>query len=169
MVALSIFGLVLGGILMSQIAGMRLVEKTQTGLEARGEVQRTMNLLIADVRAARSLRIGVWTNNVFLPCGARDAQQGSAIRLYPSAATNHFIQYHWDGADQSLKRLTNGGSATLLMRGITNSILFRGEDFGGRLLTNAVNNFSLGVGLRFEPKVNPMQAYDTRITRRTLE
>jgi prepilin-type N-terminal cleavage/methylation domain-containing protein len=169
MVALAIFTMVVGVVLLSQLAGMRLMYKTQTGLETRTSTQRAFSLLSLDVRSARSIRLGHWTNNAFVALGSGAVLEGSALRLFPTGNTNTFVQYYVDTAARRLMRTTNGGSASVVLQGLTNGSAFRGEDSSGALLSNRIGNFALGVVFKFDLQDNPVGAFETRIARRAIE
>lgn len=164
-----IFTMVLGAVLLSQFAGMRMVEKTRLGLDSRDDVQKLMNALAPDVRGAKWLAVGTWNNNVFTGTSPNSAQQGNAVRMVLSTNTNFWVQYFRDASDRSVKRQTNGGNPVVLLPGVTNSVVFWEEDHRGILLSNGLGSFTLAVDLRFDPTTNLMGQVQHRLTRRSPE
>ena len=136
--------------------------------------------LIQDVRAAKLVKVGSGDASSFTPCGALATQQGNAVQVYPTTATNNYVRY-FKGGDNRLRRMVSGGASTVVLANyITNTVVFTAEDFRGVVATNAENNRVIGLTMKFYQieypvvKVGPNEMYDyyqvsTRITRRTLE
>jgi type II secretory pathway pseudopilin PulG len=181
MVTTAIFMLVIGGVVASNLFGMRMFTLTQTKLGNSDISRRTIDLLIADVRSVKKVQVGAGTFTSFAESAVNTVQQGNAVQLYPTTATNTFIRYYWDTTDQNLKRTTNGASAPVVVGyAVSNSLVFTREDFSGNILSNNQSHSVIGVTLQFSqllfPPVNigPTSYYDfyqlqAKITRRTQE
>jgi hypothetical protein len=180
MITLILFALVLGGLVASQLYGLRMFQVTSPKLQAGDEARLAMSELIDDVRSAKLIRIGTGNLGSFTETAADQPQRGNAIQVYPTLTTNAYLRYFLDGNDQRLKRTTNGSTATLVLaNSITNTLIFTSEDYAGNVLTNNHNNRVIGLKMEFyqiqypRMTVGPGNYYDyyqlhTRITRRTL-
>lgn len=180
MVSMSLLMIVLAGVIASQMFGMRMVQITSPKLGASDEARAAVSKLIEDIRSAKLVRMGTGTLSTFTEFGVDVRQQGNAIQVYPTLATNTWIRYYWDAADQKLKRTTNGAASVMVVaNSVSNSLVFSSEDYAGNVLSNNHNNRVIGLKLEFYqiqfPKmtVGSGQYYDyyqlhTRITRRTL-
>ena len=172
--------MVMGAAMASYIYGLRMTQFVNPKLGASDEARRAVSLLTEEIRAARSLKIGSGTLSSFTEVSPFGAQEGSALQLYPTVNTNSYIRYFWDSADKKLKRTTNGMSTTLVIaNSVSNEMVFRAEDFMGRLTSNNFNNRVISMDLNFYQiqypitPLGPGNYYDfyrlrTKITRRTL-
>ena len=145
------------------------------------ESRKALNLLTAEIRAAKSVRLGTGTLSSFSEVAINTAEQGNALQVYPTTDTNNFIRYFWDATDNTLKRTTNGSSAmTIVANSISNSLVFTAENYAGTVLTNNQNNCVIGLNLQIYQldypvtQIGPGKFYDTyrlhtKVTRRALE
>ncbi|MCX6902629.1 MAG: hypothetical protein NTW03_03965 [Verrucomicrobia bacterium] len=180
MISLTLFGLILVGLVSGQLYGLRMLTITTPKLGASDEARAAVSKLIEDIRSAKLIRIGTGTSNSFTELGVDQPHIGNSIQVYPTLDTNVFVRYFWDGTDQKLKRTANGAAAVLVLaNSVSNSLVFTAEDYAGNILTNNHNNRVIGLKLEFYqiqyPKmsVGPGQYYDyyqlhTKITRRTI-
>jgi Prokaryotic N-terminal methylation motif len=181
MITIVIFTMVIGGVVASNLFGMHMFTLTQIKLGNSDVSRRTIDWLIADVRGARSFRIGTGSLNSFTEIGTGQSQQGNAIQLYPLASTASYTRYYWDSSDQCIERITNGQrSPVLIASGVSNSVVFTAEDIRGNILTNNASHCVVGVTLQFSHLLFPTVGisttnyYDfyqlqTKIARRTME
>lgn len=180
MVATAIGMIALAAALTAHLVGLRMFQFTSTKLGGNDDARQAVARLVQDIRSAKLIKVGSGDSSSFTSCGSQSAQQGNAIQVYPTTATNSYIRY-FKGGDNRLRRLVSGGNSTLVLANyITNSTVFTAEDFRGRVATNSENNRVIGLTMQFYQieypivKVGPNQMYDfyqvsTRITRRTLE
>jgi hypothetical protein len=181
LVASGIFSLVVLGAVSAHMFGMRMLQITQVKLSANDNGRRAMNLLAMDIRAAKMVEVGQGSLTTFVEASSAAPQQGNAIQVYSTTSTNSFIRYFWDSADSQLKRMTNGAAtASVVLGGMTNSIVFTCEDFAGNVLTKPQNSFCVGVKFVFAQMDYPAvsigegqhyQSYklETKIARRSTE
>lgn len=172
--------MVIGAAMAAYIYGIRITQFVNPKLGASDEARKAVSLLTEEIRAARSLKIGNGSISSFTEIAPFSAQEGSALQLYPTVNTNHFVRYFWDSADKKLKRTTNGMTTTLVIaNSVSNALIFRAEDFAGRLQSNTFNNRVIAMELNFYQiqypitPVGPGNYYDfyrlrSKITRRTL-
>ena len=180
MTTLAIFGMVMIGVIASQLYGMRMFQITSPKLGASDEARTAISHLVGDIRSAKLIRVGTGSLDAFAECEANQPQQGNALQVYPTLDLDNYVRYYWDSADQKFKRTTNGTVAVqVLASSVSNALVFTAEDSVGNILTNNQNNRVIGLKLEFYqiqyPKmsVGPGQYYDyyqlhTRITQRTL-
>jgi type II secretory pathway pseudopilin PulG len=181
MVTMSILMMVLAGVLMAHLFGVRLFQITKAKLGANQEARQAISMLMDEIRSGKLVKVGSGSLASFTEVGMNSIQQGSAVQIYPTGDTNTFIRYFWDARDQQLKRTTNGSSAvSIVANSITNALVFTAEDCNGTTLTNNQNNRVIGLTLQFYQiqypivLIGPGQYYDfyqlrTKITRRALE
>ena len=181
MIAMSLFMVVMSGLIFSHIYGMRMLQLSRSKLGASDEARRAVSKLVEEIRSAKILRIGSGDLAGFTNRGISETQSGNAIQVYPTTNTSSFIRYYWDNADNRLKRTTNGASSVYVMaNAISNQVVFTAENHLGQILTNNNNNRVIGLTLQFYQlqyptiDIGPGGLYDfyqlrTRITRRALE
>jgi prepilin-type N-terminal cleavage/methylation domain-containing protein len=181
MVTMTIFGLLLAGILAANLIGARMFELTRSKLNAADDARAAVSLLMTEVRDAKIIRIGNGSLTNFVEAAVNMPQQGSAIQIHPTTNTNVFIRYFWDGAQRKLMRTYNGaGASEVIANSVSNQLVFTAEDYAGNILTNNANNRVIGLMLQFYQlqypivQIGPGQLYDyyqlrSKITRRALE
>jgi len=150
LVAGSVFLLVVGGVVLGNSFGMRMVGITQPKLVAAGRLRSVVNQLYTDINSAKFVRVGNGGLSSFTAIGFGSPKQGNAIQIYPTSDTNSFIRYYLDTADKMLKRMNSGATnANAVAAAISNSNVFTGEDFAGNILTNNRPNMAIGVRLQY--------------------
>jgi hypothetical protein len=179
-IALTLFGLVLSGLIAGHIYGLRLLQIVNPKLQASDEARAAVARMVGDIRAARVIRIGTGTLSSFAEFAPEIPQQGNSILVYPSLDTNTYVRYFLDPLDNKLKRTTNSTTAVQVMaNSVSNLMVFTSEDHAGRILTNNHDNRVIGVKLEFYQIEYPRTAigsggyYDyyqlhTKITRRSI-
>ena len=150
LVASSIFLLVVGGVIMANSFGMRMLEITQPKLASAGRVRSLLSQIHSDISRAKFVRVGNgdWTSFAAIDVGLE--KRGNAIEIYPSSDTNVFTRYYLDAAEKRLKRVTESSmSPEIVANAISNNLVFSGEDFAGTILTNNQNYMVIGVMLQY--------------------
>lgn len=170
LVAMGIFTLVVTGIVVSQIGGMKLLNQVETGLRTIEDTQKALNRIVPEVQAAKYVLVGTGTSNTFTTVASGALQQGNAIHLITSTNTNSYIRYYLDSKDKFLKRTTNGTTLlNVVTNAATNTTIFFAESYNGTVLTNRSGAFILELQLNFDPaKVKP-SSISTKISRRSTE
>jgi hypothetical protein len=183
LIAMSIMLTVVFGVLYVQSFGMRLFQLTRCKLGASDDARKAIDLMIAEIRSAKIIKIGNGglgiTNFAEVTDGA--LQKGSAIQIYPTTNTSAFVRYFWNTNTTQLERTTNGTTTfTIVANYITNSVIFSSENAFGNVLTNNQNNRVISLKLQFYQiqypitRIGPGNYYDyyqlsTKMTRRVLE
>ena len=173
--------LILGGVIASNLIGMKMYEVTRTKVSASDNARYAMGMLVNDVRTAKLIQIGTGGISSFAALTNGALQCGQSIQVYPTTNLNSYIRYYLDCADDTLKRITNGATtAKTVAAFITNDIIFTVEDHHGSILTANQNNRVIGVNLQFYQLQYPVVAvgagglydfyqFNAKITRRALE
>lgn len=150
MIAGAVFLMVIGGIVASNYFGLRMISVTEPKLQANAALRQTVTALINDVTSAKSVQVGDGDATGFTNVPAGLPKEGNALEIHPTTDTNDFVRYYLDTMDQSLKRITNGQlSGAVVSAGISNAVVFTGEDFSGNLITNDVPAFVVGIALDY--------------------
>ncbi|HTB85242.1 MAG TPA: hypothetical protein VK742_16470, partial [Candidatus Sulfotelmatobacter sp.] len=173
MVAVTILLLVVGGILTAHMWGLRMSLFDQRKLTATDWSRRTFGQITEQVQECNSVLVGNITNGVFQGLLDGEAQQGSALLIYPTTDTNAFITYFVNGTDQTLRCTDTNGSTVILADSVTNG-LFTAQDFSGNVLTNSLNNRVINISLGFyQPESYQVTAdsyqLEMSVTRRALQ
>lgn len=175
-ITMAIFIVVIGGMAVTYLFGVRLFEYIRPRLDATDQARNLLGLVSYEVKSAARIAVGSGDLTSFTEVGINQPQFGSAVQIYPDLNTNAFIRYYL-GTDQTIKRVvmrTNAPSSiSTVASGVTNMVIFRAEDFRGTLLTNNQNNRVIAMTLQFYQKEYPggVKASDfyqlqTRVTRR---
>jgi hypothetical protein len=173
-VAVSVFILVIVGILSAHLVGLRMFQFDKTKLTATEWSRRTFGKFTDEVHTCNSVQVGNFAGgfNGLLP---GETQQGDSLLIYPTADTNHFIVYYVDHSDQTFRRATEqAGSAVILADAVTNNVAFSAQDLSENVLTNSQNNEVIHLKLEFYRPGLFMQDSDyykleTAATRRALQ
>ena len=177
--AMAIFGLALAGLLSAHLMGLKMHNITATKLGATLNARAALNSVRNDIRGGKLLYVGNGDATHFENVTNGAPQEGNAVQIYPTVNTNVFVRYFLDATNKMLKRITSaGGHPELIANYITNTTLFRAEDFHGGVLTNEENHRVVRMVLEFYqwefPVAKVGSHYDyyrlqTRITRRAIE
>lgn len=179
-VTMAVSMLVMAGLITTYIFGLKLFEFCKPKLCASDNARMAFDKLSAEIRSAQLIRVGQGNLTSFTEVSLGSLQQGNAIQVYGSTDTNSFSRYYWDSTDQTVKRITNGGSYTEnIAHCVTNQLVFTSEDYSGNILTNNLNNRVIGLTLQFYQIEYPVvqigagQFYDyyqvhAKLTRRNL-
>lgn len=173
MIAMGVFSLVVMGVISSHIFGLKMATMTRTKLITTHEAREALNRVREDVRSGRIVYVGNGSSSSFTHIPANSPQQGNAVLIHQTVNTNRFVQYFMDSADDTLKRRTSGGQVDVIANYITNTIIFRAEDYLGNVLTNDQNNRVIRMNLEFyQWEFSDVYEYyrlQTKITCRAIE
>lgn len=141
LIALTIFLMMIGGIIVANLFGLRIYQTTETKLNATQWSRETLMRLSDEIHSCNGAAVGTISNGTFMAFLDGETQQGSALLINPTTDTNSFILYFVDGDDQTFRRGTEQpGSTTILASCVTNALPFSAQDFLGNILTNNANN-----------------------------
>ncbi|HWN96140.1 MAG TPA: prepilin-type N-terminal cleavage/methylation domain-containing protein [Methylomirabilota bacterium] len=176
LVTMAIFSLVMAGIISGTVYGMRMSEITRSKVERSRDARAAMGKLSDEIRSARISWIGnVDGNGTFRAVVDGSSQTGSALILYPTTNRANYIVYFLNSADKTFRRTTSAaGPPVALAAMVTNSVIFRAQDYRGNILTNQQNNRVIHVNLEFvQPRtLSAAVEYfklETAVTRRALD
>jgi prepilin-type N-terminal cleavage/methylation domain-containing protein len=154
MIALTVFLLVVAGIVFANLFGLNMFQITQTKLNVTQWSRETIENLSDEVHACNSLSIlNVDTNGVFTGLLPGETQQGNGLQIYPTTDTNTYIIYFVNPPDETFRRtITISGVSTnnvILGDSVTNTVAFSAQDLSGNVLTNSANNQVIHLTLEF--------------------
>ncbi len=181
MIALSIFALIVGGVVVSNLIGMKLYEVNKVRLGASDEARSRLNELFDAVRSAKRVQVGQGSQTGFAEPASGSLQQGNALQLFPTTNLTVFSRYYQDTNDNTLKCLTSSNPVpAVIMDGVSNRVVFTAEDYLGNVLTNDQDNRVIGLSLQLfklrdpDVSIGPGNLFDSyqlhrKMTRRTLD
>jgi prepilin-type N-terminal cleavage/methylation domain-containing protein len=150
MVSMTIFTLVIAGMIAGHIFGLKVFQLTRSNLGAADAGQMLSALMGSDIRAAQAIKLGRGDQRSFQELSPQEIQQGNAIQIYTSGDTNDFVRYYVTEADKRLVAVSPDGSRNrVVAEGLISTNVFLAEDAGGRTLTNRQNSFVLAVNLQY--------------------
>lgn len=151
MVSGAILVLMVGGMVLANLFGLRMFQIEETKLNASDQARKIVGVLMDEIHSCDTFQIGTFTNGTFtgLPLGA--PQIGPALIVYPTTNLTSYIMYFVNTGDHKFRRATSvSGSTRIVAQSVTNSSdLFRAQDYLGNVLTNAQNNTVLHLKLEF--------------------
>jgi len=171
-VAVAVFSMVLGGVVIANLYGLSMFHVTETKLNAADNARKVLGQLTQEVRACRATAIGNVKAGTFEALMDGEVQQGSALMI---ANGSEFIVYFVNVGDQTFRRVTSSpGSSVILADSITNAVAFSARNYSGTVLTNTQNNRVIHMDLEFfrpESFRRPADYYhvETSVTRRALD
>lgn len=159
MVSVSILSLLLLGFIQAQIFGLRYDAAVLSKLGATDQSRIGLGLLMAEIRSAKSYKIGTGSYSSFTEAADGTAQQGTALQIYGTMATNVFTRYYLDDTSKELRRMVTGSSNYMVIaESLTNTVIFTSEDFKGTVLNENNQNQVVGVMLQFYQYKYPLTA-----------
>jgi prepilin-type N-terminal cleavage/methylation domain-containing protein len=178
LIAMTVFGFVVAGILAANLFGMRMVQANETKLSATEWSRNTFGKITDEIRTCNSISIlNVDTNGNFTGLLPGEAQQGNALQIYPTTNTDSFTIYFVNLSDETFRKMvaTPSGTNTItLADSVTNAIIFKAQDFSGTVLTNNPNNEVIHLALDFyQPATYMQNAYyyqlETSVAPRSMQ
>ena len=151
MVSMTIFLLLLGGMMSANLFGLRMFQIEQTKLIASSAARRIVGGLTDEIHSCETFQIGTVSNGTFTGLPLNAPKTGPALIVYPNTNSGNFIVYYVNTADRTFRRATSvSGSTRILAQSVTNATgLFRAQDYLGNLLTNIQDNTVLHLKLEF--------------------
>ena len=171
---IALVSLVFAAVFAGQYYGLQLHSFIRPKLENAAFARVTVAQLVEEVRCAQTVEVGEGSLNTFVSAGTTNAQTGNALRIRLAGNTNQFIYYFRDSATETVKKMSLGSSnAVTVAQAVTNTVVFRIEDFRGVVQTNNGNQAVVDVFLQMrQPSVrrNVADSYQvrTKITRRAV-
>jgi hypothetical protein len=175
LISMTLFLLLMLGIVNATLFGMRWFQISQTKLLATDGARKTIGKMSDEIRSCNSTFVGdVSTNGTFTGRTNGEAQIGTGLLIYPTTSTNNYILYFRNAADQTFRRTSTAlGLTTIIAQTVTNTNIFQVQDFQGTVQTNNQNNRVIRCTLQFyqaAPNTPVPDSYtlDTAVTRRAL-
>jgi len=175
LVAMTVFLLLIGGIVAAHLFGLSMFRITEMKLNATDEARKIIGRMTEEIRTCKSTWIGNVKNGEFVAVLDGERQVGSGLLIYPTTNTATYVIYFVNPADKTFRRTTSEpGTAIVVAESVTNTVVFRAQDYLGNVLTNNQNNRVINVNLEFFQPTRALQVADyykleTAVTRRALE
>lgn len=185
MIAITIFTLVIGGVVYAHLTGLKMFEWVRIKVGASDDARKTMSLLVGEVRSSQDWQAGEGTASSFTPAADGDDQEGNALKVFKAgwhatANSNAFVVYYRDASTANLMRREGAaGTPVVVAESLTNSVVFSATDHRGVVLTEKDANQVLAVQMEFYQIRYPIVYVGTnqhfeyfqmtaRVTRRSL-
>jgi len=176
LIAMTVFLLMVGGIIAANLLGLRMFEITETKLNVSTWSRETVEKITTEVHSCNTVWVGnVTTNGIFEALLDGETQQGTGLLIYPTTNTANYIIYFVNPSDRTFRRTTDQtNSAVVLADSVTNTIAFSAQNLSGNVLTNNENNRVIHVTLEFYQPGRFMAGanyykLETAVTRRALQ
>ncbi len=175
LIASTVFLLLVSGVVFANLFGLSMFRITETRLNASSGARKTIARMANEIRTCKTTWVGNVTNGVFAARLDGETQQGSGLLIYPTTNAANYIVYFVNPSDQTFRRTTSTpGNAIVVAGTITNTVVFRAQDYLGRVLTNNQNNRVIHLDLEFHQPKRHLQIaghykLETSVTRRALE
>jgi prepilin-type N-terminal cleavage/methylation domain-containing protein len=176
LISTALFSVLLGGLVYGGVYGAKMCEMTRVKLTRSHEARAVIGKLAGEIRAAKTSWVGSLDGSgVFQAVSDGQPQSGTALLLYPTTNQANFIVYYLNSSDRSFRRTTSAAATpTVLATLVTNSVIFRAQDYLGNVLTNRDNNRVIKVKLEFFQArgQTPNAEYyklETAVTRRSID
>ena len=133
--AFAVFTMLMTGLFALHIFGLKMNQLTLSKLGASDQARDGFGRLLGDVRSSSSFQIGTMPTNTpytnFTAIATGSNWVGNALKLSYSTTTNQII-YYFHPTNYALCRYTNGVSGYFqVVSGLTNTGVFRAEDYQG--------------------------------------
>ena len=167
---MAVFMLLMAGVMLTQIMGMKMYSMSSAKLVANMECRKTVARMNSEIRAATSLSVGTGNATTFTPIAVGSAMQGTALQigLNPAGATP-WVRYYLDTTAQKMYRVTDtAATPTLTAEYITNTVPFNLEDYTGINVLTTTNGTGILLHLKLQffqiqypiTKIGPDSLYD---------
>lgn len=186
MMGVGLFLVVFVGVMVGlQIFGLRVYTLSATKLTATADARKSLNMLRWQIRSAKVVQVGNYTNGLFSRIANGLPQTGNALEIYFNGTNdepNQIPVIFYQDADSANLYSSSNGTVQLLAGYVTNQYVFTAEDYQANTLASYDNNPVIRVTLQFYQwqypigfiGTNALNAYNhyrlqTRISRRLKE
>ncbi len=169
LISISVFSLLVMGIIFANLYGLSMFQITETTLNATDDARKTIGRMTDEIRVSNGVYIGNVQNGTNATLLDGEIQQGSSLLISNSA---DYIIYFVNPSDRSFRRTTSApNSTTVMAEFVTNAVVFSAQDHLGTVLTNNQNNRVIHLNLEFyqAKRANQIAQYyklETSVTRR---
>ena len=112
--------------------------------------RRGFNLLTTEIRSAKLWSVGNGSQSAYVACGNGTNQQGNAIQLHSTTATNSYVRYFFDQAKGRLCRAISGQTGySVIAENLTNAMGFRAESYDGTVAQDLQYKYVIATTLEF--------------------
>lgn len=161
LIASTILVLLVAGILLANLFGLRIFQLSQTKLNATQWSRETLMQFTDEIHSCNQVQVGTISNGVFSAFLDGELQQGNALFINPTSDTNSYVVYFVDPDDQTFRRTTDQTNSTVILASsVTNALPFAAVDFFGNVLTNNVSNQLIHLTLEIFQPGSFMQSAD---------
>jgi type II secretory pathway pseudopilin PulG len=155
LIAMTIFTMVIGAMVATQLFGLRVYTLAATKLSATAGSRKALNQMRDQIRQAKTLNVGIVNNGdvtTFNALGLTNNQVGNALLVYPTTNTSTYTYFYLNTTTTTnctLMQYTAASNAantsiltnTYVLAGyITNQDIFTAQDWTGNILTNENQN-----------------------------
>jgi hypothetical protein len=148
-IASTIFMFVVAGVIASNIFGLRMIELTEPKQMAAQRARELIDQLSDDISTGWLVEVGMGSLGDFTPI-RRGVKRGNAVRVMYGSDTNDFVVYYHDAGVNELVRFESGSvDSELVAWGVSNHLVFSGEEIDGQALVQDQTAMVLGVTLQF--------------------
>ena len=175
MVSMTIFLILVGGVVAANVYGLKMYQITATKLNATESVRKAVGKMADEIKSCRTTWVGnMGTNGVFTAKLDGEVQSGGGLLVRSTTNNTVYSIYFLNTTDKTFRRTTSAGVTTMLARQVTNTTLFTVQDYLGNVLTNNANNRVIHFAIQlFQPKkfgtIADYYLLETSVTRRALQ
>jgi len=172
LISITVFSLLVGGVVFAHLYGLSMFHITETTLNATGDARKMIGKMTDEIRTCDTVWVGNVKNGVFEALLDGETQEGAGLLIHPTTNNANFVIYFVNPSDQTFRRTTSTpGSAIIIARSVTNSLVFRAQDYSGNVLTKNRNNRVIHVNFEFHQPKRHLQIanyykLETSVTRR---
>lgn len=176
LVTMALFGLLLAGLVQGMVFGLKMTEVNQAKVTRSDEARALFGKLGDEIRSAKDTWVGgMDSNGVFQAVAEGQPQKGGALVIYPTTNRTQYIVYYLNGGDQTFRRYTSAATTPVaLANSVTNTTVFRTENFAGQLLSTRQSSRVIRTQLEFFQArgLSPSAEYfrlETAVTKRATD
>jgi len=162
LIATSVFTLLVLGVVMANLFGLRWYQIGQTNLLATDSARKVIAKMTDELRNCDNAIVGKVTNGTFFAHLNGEQQTGNGLVVYATTNTNSYVLYYLNTTNKNFYRYTtDSGTNRIVAQTVTNAIVFQSLDYKGTVLTNTQNNHVIKCSLQFytAPPQSPVVNY----------
>jgi len=150
LVSSGVFSMAMLALIYAQLAGLRYDQLVASKAGASETSRRGFDLLTAEIRSAKLWSVGNGSQSAYVACGNGTNQQGNAIQLHSTTATNTYVRYFFDQAKGRLCRAISSKTGySVIAENLTNTMSFRAESYDGNVVQDLQYKYVIATTLEF--------------------
>lgn len=157
MTSVAVFSFIMLGVVYFLIWLLKYDELACSKIGASDAARKGFDLLVDDIRSAKTWNIGNGNGTNFVAIGNGTNQIGNAIQMYSQVYSSNYVRYYFNTNAGTLSRITYSNQVPQVLASyLTNTMQFTGETFNQAIVNTFSYRYVVHVTMQFAQYQYPL-------------